>query len=344
MNIREITSSEEWDERLKRWRYASALQSWGWGEVKKRTGWQVQRLLIEHEGTPLAQLQILRRSAGPLTLHYVPRGPAFDDWASLEMALGYLKIQLKGAYLKVEPPLALPEAEPPPPLPGASSSETIQPEFSLQVLLDDEAAVLGRMKSKTRYNIRLSARKGVRTRIVRPFDPEANQAFAAFFERFQETNQRAKLRQHDESYYLEVFHRFNARHAQSFISLAEFEGEVLAAGLFIAFKDRIDYLYGGSTRKKKEVMAPYAMHWAAMRWGLAHGFRYYDLWGVPRIPDPSSHAYGIYRFKEGFGGVRVRFPAYDLPLSPLYAPLKRALRWRKDLMNWRARGTRKDVL
>jgi lipid II:glycine glycyltransferase (peptidoglycan interpeptide bridge formation enzyme) len=57
-----------------------------------------------------------------------------------------------------------------------------------------------------------------------------------------------------------------------------------------------------------------------------------------------SHAYGIYRFKEGFGGERVRFPAYDRPLSWLYRPLKKALRLRKDLVNWRTRGTRRDVL
>jgi lipid II:glycine glycyltransferase (peptidoglycan interpeptide bridge formation enzyme) len=251
---------------------------------------------------------------------------------------------LRGTHLKVEPPLALPAEAAPPALPGFLPAETIQPEYSIQLPLDDEEAMLKRMKPKTRYNVRLSGRKGVKARIVRPTDADAAAAFAAFFALFTETNRRARLLQHDRAYYEAVFHEMHGDGAEAFISLAELEGQPLAAGLFVAFKDRVDYLYGGSTRARREVMAPYAMHWAAMRWGMEHGYRVYDLWGVPRVLTPESHAYGIYRFKEGFGGKRVRFPGYVRPLSALYGPVQTALRWRKNWVNWRSRGTTRDVL
>jgi lipid II:glycine glycyltransferase (peptidoglycan interpeptide bridge formation enzyme) len=64
---------------------------------------------------------------------------------------------------------------------------------------------------------------------------------------------------------------------------------------------------------------------------------------VPRQTE-GSHAAGIDAFKEGFGGKRVRFPAYDVSLSPLYGVIKKALRLRKNWVNYRTRGTTRDVL
>jgi len=344
VRIREVTDPEEWNRYLAGFRHASSLQTWGWGEVKRASGWRVRRWLVGPENRPLLAAQVLTRGRGPLAISYVPRGPAFDDLEALVEGLPALRAAASGGYLKIEPPLALPADREPPRLGGAVPAETIQPEYSIQVLLDDEEAMLGRMKPKTRYNIRLSGRKGATGRIVHPTDPDAEEAFAAFFALFTATNRRARLLQHSRDYYRRVFSAMHGRGSEAFLSLAELDGEPLAAGLFVAFKDRVDYLYGGSTRAHRQVMAPYRMHWTAMLHGRATGRRYYDLWGVPRVLSPESHAYGIYRFKEGFGGERVRFPAYDLPRSWLYRPLTRALRLRKDLVNWRVRGSRRDVL
>ncbi len=340
MQILEIQDPAEWNALVRSFRFQASLQSWGWGEVKRLSGWRPRRLLVEEGGRPLLAANVLQK--GPIA--YAPRGPAFDELEALAPALSILIRRIPGAYLKIEPPLMLPEGKPPPQIPGTQPAETIQPEYSLVLSLDDEESVLARMKPKTRYNIRLAARKGVKTRLVRPTDPDADEAFEAFFRLFTETNQRAKLRQHARAYYEAVFRQMHQPGGDAFLVLAELEAKPLAAGLFVAFGDRVDYLYGGSTRARREVMAPYAMHWAAIRYGLSGGFRYYDLWGVPREPSPQSHAFGIYRFKLGFGGKRVRFPAYDLPLSPLYRPLVWALRRYKDFQNWRARGTRRDVL
>ncbi len=344
MEVREVQDPAEWNARVGAFRYRSSLQSWGWGEVKRLSGWRPRRFLIEDGGRPVLAAQVLEKGRGPLALAYAPRGPAFDAIEALPEALAALAPRLRGGYLKIEPPLLLPEDEPPPAIPGTRRAETIQPEYSLVLPLDDEESLLRRMKPKTRYNVRLSGRKGVRTRLVFPGDEGAGAAFDAFFRLFTETNRRARLRQHAREYYEAVFQKMHQPGGEAFLVLAELEGEPLSAGLFVAFGERVDYLYGGSTRARREVMAPYAMHWAAIRYGLKRGYRHYDLWGVPRVLTPESHAYGIYRFKEGFGGVRVRFPAYDRPLSPLYRPLVWALRRYKDYQNWRARGTRRDVL
>ena len=340
MKLVEVKDKSAWNEALKGFRYNASLQTWGWGEVKALSGWRAKRLLVEEGGRPLLAASVLVKKG----LAYAPRGPAFNDVADLKRALPTLKRALSGLVFKIEPPLMLKEEDPLPDLSPFRPGETIQPEYSLVLPLDSEEALLKRMKPKTRYNIRLSGRKGVKTRVFHPGAPGAEEAFRAFFRLFTETNKRARLRQHSEGYYRAVFEKMQQPEGESFVVLAELENEPLAAGLFVAFGERVDYLYGGSTRARREVMAPYAMHWAAIRYALERGYRYYDLWGVPRVLSEDSHAYGIYRFKQGFGGIRVRYPAFDLPLSPLYPLFVRGVRLYKDLVNLLARGTRRDVL
>jgi len=347
MELREIDTPETWNRITSSLPISSSLQSWGWGEVKRTSGWVPKRLALYDEGRLVAAAQLMERNlAGPLRMAYAPRGPALDRPDVLPRATKMLARTVRGAlYLQLEPPLAIKDPYSIPEFAGLNPTVTIQPEYSILVdLTAGEEAVLSRMKSKTRYNIRLSGRKGVAARIVRPQDADARAVFETFWTLFTETNQRAKLLQHARSYYETVFQAMEQPDGAAFISLAEYQGEPLAAGLFVAFAGRVDYLYGGSSREHKNVMAPYAMHWAAMRWGMERGYRVYDLWGVPRELTPESHAYGIYRFKEGFGGERVRFPSYVLPLSPLYTPVRAALRLRKTLMNWRVRGDTRDVL
>ncbi len=339
LSVRAIRDPETWNRLVSGFPITSALQSWGWGEVKRLSGWEPFRLAILDGEVPVAAAQVLRRRfAGPFVMLYAPRGPALRAIEDLpRVAEALAQWAGRGVYLKLEPEVGQPAEAPPPRFAPLVLEETIQPEYSLWVdLAPDPDAVLARMKPKTRYNIRLSARKGVVAAVEEDFE--------AFWALFTETNRRAKLLQHDRSYYEAVLREMNQPHGAAFLSIARLEGKPLSAGLFVAFAGKVDYLYGGSSRAHKNVMAPYAMHWNAMRWGMERGYRIYDLWGVPRVLSPESHAYGIYRFKEGFGGQRVRFPAYDYPLSSLYTPLKRALRLRKDFVNWRMRGTRRDVL
>jgi peptidoglycan pentaglycine glycine transferase (the first glycine) len=69
-----------------------------------------------------------------------------------------------------------------------------------------------------------------------------------------------------------------------------------------------------------------------MRWAKGHGYRYYDLWGIPDADETELEAefltrsqaasglWGVYRFKRGFGGQVTRtVGAFDLVYNrPLY--------------------------
>ena len=78
----------------------------------------------------------------------------------------------------------------------------------------------------------------------------------------------------------------------------------------------------------------------------AHGCRTYDLWGAPDDFNEEDPLWGVFRFKEGFGGEVVRTPgAWDFPASRFWYPtytqvIPRIL----DVMRWRGRAqTRRDA-
>ena len=58
------------------------LQSYEWGEVKRRTGWEPIRLLVMDKDKPIAGISILKRKL-PIPgfnkcIFYAPRGPVAD--------------------------------------------------------------------------------------------------------------------------------------------------------------------------------------------------------------------------------------------------------------------------
>ncbi|HWR00048.1 MAG TPA: peptidoglycan bridge formation glycyltransferase FemA/FemB family protein, partial [Candidatus Methylomirabilis sp.] len=92
------------------------------------------------------------------------------------------------------------------------------------------------------------------------------------------------------------------------VRIAEKGGEPLAASLEVSYGDTRTYLYGASSSAKRNLMAPYALHWDAIRTAKREGCRYYDFHGV-NPADESSPSWksswaGITRFKLGWGGER----------------------------------------
>ena len=80
MDYRTITDRRRWNDALLTLPTRHVLQSWDWGEVKRRHGWAPTRLLWKKGGRPVAAAQVLRRPLPrtPLGVMYVPKGPALD--------------------------------------------------------------------------------------------------------------------------------------------------------------------------------------------------------------------------------------------------------------------------
>jgi lipid II:glycine glycyltransferase (peptidoglycan interpeptide bridge formation enzyme) len=87
--------------------------------------------------------------------------------------------------------------------------------------------------------------------------------------------------------------------------------------MFLALSGkRATYLYGASSNRYREFMAPYFLQWNAIQLSKENGCSEYDFFGISGSPDPSHPMYGLYRFKTGFGGyIRHRLGCWDYPLK-----------------------------
>lgn len=311
------------------------LQTWAWGELKAAYGWRPLRLAVERDGALVAGAQVLFRALGPLSIAYIPKGPALDP-ADSEAAHALLRAvhaasrRRRALYLKVEPEWPDAEVGGHPWLAGgdlAPSPETVQPRRTIVVNLEgDEEGLLARMKSKWRYNIRLAGRKGVEVREVEGDD--LAEGLAAFYRLMAVTGERDGFGIHTEDYYRRALDLFRPL-GRAALLLAYYEGEPLAGLMPFAFNGQAWYMYGASSNAHRERMPNHLLQWEAMRWARTRGCRCYDLWGIPDADaEEDAEAQdlgGVGRFKAGFGGEVVRYVgAYDRVYAPLALRLARA--------------------
>jgi peptidoglycan pentaglycine glycine transferase (the first glycine) len=347
---RSIEADEAWDAFLASSPHGHILQTARWARLKSDFGWSAQRVVLRTipslDAPVLGGASILfRKLPWGQTIAYVPKGPAVD-WSDAEQTRAVLTMarnaagKARAALLKVEPdlPPSAPLATALRELGFRASPQRVQPLSTIVIdLTGDEGAILGRMKQKWRYNIRLSERKGVTVR-------EGGLDDLAAIQRLMDmTGTRDGFGVHNATYHRRATELFAPAGMMTWL-LAELEGQLLAAIAVFALGPTAYYMWGASADDGRNVMPNHAVQWAAMCWARAKGCVAYDLWGVPDEvgDDPAAYAepeswgegglWGVYRFKQGFGGRVVRFAgAWDLPLSRSgYALYKLALRVRKS--------------
>jgi lipid II:glycine glycyltransferase (peptidoglycan interpeptide bridge formation enzyme) len=318
------------------------LQSPLWGRFKERFGWHARPLSWRAAGEGGTLLTLTRATPlGPLV--YVPGGPpppaaagaGISMLADLAPAL-----TLQGAdtsagrpprptAVRFDLPWLVGEEGPPRNATGrlCRAPVDVQPASTVLVeLLGDEERLLARMKSKTRYNIRLARRRGVAVAVA-----TAAQALGApladWYRLYRSTADRHRITAHSAGYFAALFElAAQVRTPELFLLSAFYRGE-LVCGIIVSVCGRMArYLYGASAPRYREAMANYALQWAAMQLARARRCRSYDLYGIPPAADPEHPWFGLYRFKTGFGGAIVhRWGCWDYALRPLpYRLLRRA--------------------
>ena len=327
----EPVDAAAWDSFVAGSAHGHLLQTSRWGALKKRFGWEVERVVLTDGDAIVAGAQVLYRSLlFGLTLAYVPMGPLvdWDDEKAVRTLLSALRqaAQRRGAFgLKLEPSL-LDDPTLARRLEGhgfRASPHTVQPRCTLVADLTPSLdEILARMKPKTRYNIRLARRKEV---VVRE-GIEAD--LPCFHQLMQLTGRRDGFPIYSKEYY-EAIYRLFVPAGLAKVFLASYRGEVLAGLMAFALGRRAWYLYGASSNEHRDRMPNYLLQWEAMRWAKEKGCLTYDLWGIPdedqdvlerEFPKRCDGLWGVYRFKRGFGVRLVRhLGAYDdVYLYPLY--------------------------
>jgi len=348
---------------------AHILQTWEWGQVKARFGWEPCPIIwrTEDGGIAAAALVLLRSLPVPglgirLRVAYTPKGP-LCDWGNDVLRERILNDMenfahgQKAIFVKIDPDVRLGCGIPSHPderndsvgqkvveelrLKGwLFSSEQIQ--FKNTVLVDlrpDLETLMANMKQKTRYNVRLARRKGVNVRVG------SRENIEALYEMYVETAARDGFVIRDEAYYQAVWSTFiEAGMAEALV--AEVDGEMVAALMIFKFAGKAWYLYGMSRPVHREKMPNYLLQWEAIQHAKVSGCQYYDLWGAPDRFIEDDPLWGVFRFKKGLGGEVVRHVgAWDKPTHQLYYRLYTQVLPRVlDVMRWRGRRRNSQMI
>ena len=340
---------------LQTWEWAQVKAAFGWESIP--LVWDRQSASGSYGAssagageTPAAAAMLLRRPilgrgfSRRLCILYAPKGPllewatqplrshVLDDLQALARRRGAIllkidaEIEVGSGYPGQEAAHENPEGQ------GIAAElerrrwlfSPDQVQFRNTVMLDllpDEAALLARMKQKTRYNIRLAEKKGVTVRAG------TRAELPMFYQMYAETSHRDGFVIRKPEYYSKVWETFLrpfSDHTQPSAEalIAEVEGEPVAAIFVFYFAGRAYYLYGMSRAEHREKMPNHLLQWEAIRRAKRLGCRIYDLWGAPDELAETDPLWGVYRFKEGLGGEVARSAgAWDYPASRLWYPV-----------------------
>ncbi len=306
-----------------------------WVDTLHSEGQEIKILAVANDQQLLSFIVLVKKFLNKKFFYwYAPRGPLLNNDLSLEQATEATKFLLTGIrrldkralFIKLEP-----------------ANKTIdfwQNIFSTsyffgvyrvrrvadvqpcQTLILDlkksEAELLAQMHPKTRYNIRLAEKKGIK--IVKGSAAD----FSEFWRLMMLTGGRDGFRLHPAKHYENLLSN------NDFINLffAEYKGEKVATALMSIFWQQATYLHGGSNYEKRQLMAPYLLQWEMIKQAKINGAFIYDFYGIHEEKWP-----GVTRFKQGFQGEKRNYPgAFDVIFRPAMYRLYQLVKFVRQLV------------
>lgn len=173
------------------------------------------------------------------------------------------------------------------------SPKSLQPQQTIVLnLIQDEEEILAGMHQKTRYNIGLAEKRGIKVNVSK----NKVQDFESFWNLLQETAKHDNFHTHTKDYYKKLL---DLKNVELFLASMERDQIPLAVAIIIFYKKRATYLHGASNYEYRRDMAPYLLHWQIICDAKARSIEEYDFWGINERKWP-----GVTRFKRGFLSVR----------------------------------------
>lgn len=305
------------------------LQSQPWGQFREKTGVEVihaNNLLLTLHKIPYTDY----------TVGYLPKSlmPTKDMLIKLKEIVD----KRNCIFIQIEPNVEVgqkSESE----IRNLGLIKSARPLFTKYTFVLDltktEEELLKNMHSKTRYNIKLAQKKGVRI-----MEDNSDKAFNEYLKLTKETTSRQKFYAHDQRYHELMWKTLrqaqgkplNPDNLSAHLLKATYKGETLVTWILFVLGDTLYYPYGASSSKHREVMASNLLMWEAIKFGKSLGLKKFDMWGaLGSNPETNDSWYGFHKFKEGYGGRHVEFlGSFDFVINKkLYAIYKilNSIRW-----------------
>ncbi len=316
------------------------LQLWEWGEFKQRRRVKVVRLVgVDSQRVIKRTLQLFVHSL-PFgqTLLYYPRGGKIT---LEEMELLNQLAKKKDAFLvKLEPYLPATKGNKEylnylaSKFPLYFSPQPLFPEYTLRLdLSQGRERIWKNLHPKTRYNIRLAEKKGVKV-----VEDTTEKGVTDFVNLMVKTNKRHNFLSHTSDYYFDLFEVFRTTKVIKILK-AVYQNKTITVWWLFNWKNILYYPYGASDYLYRRLMASNLLAWRAIEYGLESKKEIFDLWGAAPPGTTASHPWaGFTRFKLSYGAKYWQtVGSWDLVLNPFkYRSFILANRLRKFLLKIRS--------
>ncbi len=294
------------------------LQSWEWGEFRKQTGVMVSRFIQTKKNNSKEVFQVTWHTVPKtgLKIGYCPKSSVPDNEV-LAAVLKEGKIR-KAIFVKFEPNEKV-SVENNKRLENVSKKfnwvkgKPLFTKYSFQLdISKNEEELLANMHQKTRYNLRLAEKKGVK--IV---EDNSFEGFEEYWKLMEETTKRQGFYAHTKGYHKKMWKEMT-KSGMGHLFKAVYEGKTLTTWMIFLLNNIVYYPYGASSNENREVMANNLMMWEVINFGKRQKCVLFDMWGsMGPEPDQKDPWYGFHKFKQGYGAELVEFiGSYDLVVSP----------------------------
>lgn len=299
------------------------LQSFEWGEFRKKTGVKVVRRGLYDKDKLMGGFTLTLHPIPhtPYTIGYLPKGEMPD--IKLLKELREIGKREHCIAIQLEPNVR-DSNEAQQHLKKLGLRPAVHPLFTKHTFILDltpsEDELMKNFHSKTRYNIRLATRRGVTV-----MEKNTNEAFEIYQKLTHETTTRQSFYAHTPEYHKTQWETLSHvatppyRELSSHLLLANYNKKTLVAWILFVFKDTLYYPYGSSSNEHRETMPSNLVMWEAIKFGKRLGLKRFDMWGaLGPEPDTSDSWYGFHRFKQGYRPEHVTFVgSYDLVINPV---------------------------
>jgi len=97
----------------------------------------------------------------------------------------------------------------------------------------------------------------------------------------------------------------------------------LSGSMFMLIKPEVIYLSSGNYEEFLRYNSQYLIQWELIKYGIEHGFKKHNFYGIPADINTHPKDYGIYEFKRGFNGyVEELIGEFELPITWHYKLFK----------------------
>ncbi len=320
--IKEITDQQEWDNFFLKIERRTFLNSWNWGEFRKKLGNQIWRkaVLEAEELNSLFLISKIQSKKGSfLLLTYCPAMPIFSKTVLVEAILEIKRIAKleKVDFIRIVPfsekesgeALFLKE------LGFRESPSFVFPLRGWEVdISGSEEEILSKMKKDFRYNVK----KGLKEQKVEVLISNNRKDLPLFYNLYQETARRQGFTPFSFVYLEKEFDAFSSDN-QVKLFFGFYNQKCLAAAFLIFWAGKAFCHHSASLKTAQRLFGPLLVRWAAIREAKKMSCQKFDLGAIAPFDNCQHRWAGFTSFKKGLGGREVNYiRTQDLPLSSKY--------------------------